>query len=287
MAPGALEQLLRGLAPRGSSDLEQRVIAGRARNEDAVVVRMPAGKAIVQTVDILAPIVNDAFWFGRIAACNALSDVYALGGQPWCAMNVAFFPTCLTENDPENILANILRGGMDALEEAGAVLAGGHTVQDDELKYGMAVTGVIDPEHVAANDKLRPGLRLLLTKPLGTGILATGVKARWDDHEESEALLQQAREDQMKILNEAAAAKERIISEAKGQAQAEAQKQLEEAKRQIRLEKEAAVREVRSQIAMLSVDIAEKVIRNKLDNTPAQMSMIDRLLEEMPDMKQS
>ena len=110
MAPGALEQLLRGLAPRGSSDLEQRVIAGRARNEDAVVVRMPAGKAIVQTVDILAPIVNDAFWFGRIAACNALSDVYALGGQPWCAMNVAFFPTCLTENDPENILANILRG---------------------------------------------------------------------------------------------------------------------------------------------------------------------------------
>mgnify|MGYP002529796853 CR=1 FL=1 len=190
MAPGALEQLLRGLAPRGSSDLEQRVIAGRARNEDAVVVRMPAGKAIVQTVDILAPIVNDAFWFGRIAACNALSDVYALGGQPWCAMNVAFFPTCLTENDPENILANILRGGMDALEEAGAVLAGGHTVQDDELKYGMAVTGVIDPEHVAANDKLRPGLRLLLTKPLGTGILATGVKARWDDHEESEALLQ-------------------------------------------------------------------------------------------------
>ena len=155
-----------------------------------VTAQTPIKKAIVQTVDILAPIVNDAFWFGRIAACNALSDVYALGGQPWCAMNVAFFPTCLTENDPENILANILRGGMDALEEAGAVLAGGHTVQDDELKYGMAVTGIIDPDHVAANDKLRPGLRLLLTKPLGTGILATGVKARWDDHEESEALLQ-------------------------------------------------------------------------------------------------
>ena len=114
---------------------------------------------------------------------------------------------------------------------------------------------------------------------------AKEAKAQLDNIKtESEALLQQAREDQMKILNEAAAAKERIISEAKGQAQAEAQKQLEEAKRQIRLEKEAAVREVRSQIA---VDIAEKVIRNKLDNTPAQMSMIDRLLEEMPDMKQS
>ena len=109
---------------------------------------------------------------------------------------------------------------------------------------------------------------------------AKEAKAQLDNIKtESEALLQQAREDQMKILNEAAAAKERIISEAK--------KQLEEAKRQIRLEKEAAVREVRSQIAMLSVDIAEKVIRNKLDNTPAQMSMIDRLLEEMPDMKQS
>ena len=115
---------------------------------------------------------------------------------------------------------------------------------------------------------------------------AKEAKAQLDNIKtESEALLQQAREDQMKILNEAAAAKERIISEAKGQA--EAQKQLEEAKRQIRLEKEAAVREVRSQIAMLSVDIAEKVIRNKLDNPPAQMSMIDRLLEEMPDMKQS
>lgn len=190
MAPGALEQLLRGLAPQRSSALEDRVIAGRARNEDAVVVRMPPGKALVQTVDILAPIVNDAYWFGRIAACNALSDVYALGGRPWCAMNVAFFPACLTENDPEHILADILRGGMDVLDEAGAVLAGGHTLQDDELKYGMAVTGIIDPEHVAANDRLRPGLRLVLTKPLGTGILSTGVKARWDDHEESEALLQ-------------------------------------------------------------------------------------------------
>ena len=116
---------------------------------------------------------------------------------------------------------------------------------------------------------------------------AKEAKAQLDNIKTESEALQQAREDQMKILNEAAAAKERIISEAKGQAQAEAQKQLEEAKRQIRLEKEAAVREVRSQIAMLSVDIAEKVIRNKLDNTPAQMSMIDRLLEEMPDMKQS
>ena len=103
---------------------------------------------------------------------------------------------------------------------------------------------------------------------------------------ESEALLQKAREEQMRILNEAAAAKQRIIEEAKAQAQNEGQKQLEEAKRQIRLEKEAAIREVRGQIAMLSVDIAEKVIRGKLDSSPAQMTMIERMLDEMPSMKQ-
>ena len=155
------------------------MLAGRAPNEDAVVLSVPAGKALVQTVDILAPIVNDAFTFGRIAAANALSDVYALGGEPWCAMNVACFPQALAEDDPEHILSDILRGGQSALLEAGAVPAGGHTVQDDELKYGLAVTGIIDPAHIAVNSGLRPGQRLLLTKALGTGILATAVKARW------------------------------------------------------------------------------------------------------------
>ena len=100
------------------------MLAGRARNEDAVVLSVPPGKALVQTVDILAPIVNDAFAFGRIAAANALSDVYALGGEPWCAMNVACFPQALAEDDHEQALTNILRGGQDALLEAGAVLAG-------------------------------------------------------------------------------------------------------------------------------------------------------------------
>ena len=165
------------------------MLAGRARNEDAVVLSVPAGKALVQTVDILAPIVNDAFAFGRIAAANALSDVYALGGEPWCAMNVACFPQALAEDDPDHILVDILRGGHSALMEAGAVPAGGHTVQDDELKYGLAVTGIIDPSHMAVNNGLRPGQRLLLTKALGTGILATAVKARWDGAAESEAQL--------------------------------------------------------------------------------------------------
>ena len=162
---------MRGLASETSPELEARVLAGRARNEDAVVLSVPAGKALVQTVDILAPIVNDAFTFGRIAAANALSDVYALGGEPWCAMNVACFPQALAEDDPEHILSDILRGGQSALLEAGAVPAGGHTVQDDELKYGLAVTGIIDPAHIAVNSGLRPGQRLLLTKALGTGIL--------------------------------------------------------------------------------------------------------------------
>ncbi len=167
--------------------MEERVIAGRAHNEDAALVSIPGGMAIVQTVDILAPIVNDAYTFGRIAAANALSDVYAMGGTPWCAMNMLFFPTACHGLMGEESVAAILKGGLDALTEAGAVLVGGHTVEDSEIKYGMSVTGIIDPAKKATNDGLRVGDRLLLTKPLGTGILSTGVKARWDDYEGSEA----------------------------------------------------------------------------------------------------
>ncbi len=171
------------------AELESRVLAGRARNEDAVVVSLPPGKALVQTVDVLAPVVNDARAFGRIAAANALSDVYALGGEPWSAMNICCFPTCLLGDDPEEILAGILRGGLEALVEAGAVLAGGHSVQDDELKFGLAVSGLIDPAHIAVNSGLRPGQRLILTKPIGTGVLSTALKACWDGWEEAEAAL--------------------------------------------------------------------------------------------------
>ncbi len=169
--------------------MEARVLAGRAHNEDAALVSVPAGQAIVQTVDILAPIVNDAYTFGRIAAANALSDVYAMGGTPWCAMNMLFFPTACHGKTGEESVAAILQGGLDALAEAGAVHVGGHTVEDSEIKYGMSVTGIIDPEKKATNDGLRVGDRLILTKPLGTGILSTGVKARWDDYTGSEALI--------------------------------------------------------------------------------------------------
>ncbi len=170
-------------------ELEERVVAGRAHNEDAALVSIPSGMAIVQTVDILAPIVNNAYDFGRIAAANALSDVYAMGGKPWCAMNMLFFPTACHADKSEEYMINILRGGLDVLSEADAVLVGGHTVEDSEIKYGMSVTGIIDTAHKATNDGLRAFDRLLLTKPLGTGILSTAIKARWDNYEESEKLI--------------------------------------------------------------------------------------------------
>lgn len=172
-----------------SQTLESRLLAGRAFNEDAAVLAIPPGKAIVQTADILAPIVNDARSFGRIAAANALSDVYAMGGEPWCAMCLAFFPPCIAEKDEENTLTDILEGALDCMAEAGAVLAGGHTVQDEELKFGLSVSGIIDPDKIARNDGLEAGQILILTKPLGAGILATGIKAHWDFAEECEASL--------------------------------------------------------------------------------------------------
>lgn len=161
------------------------MLAGRAFNEDAAVLAIPAGKAIVQTADVLAPVVNSARAFGRIAAANALSDVYAMGGEPWCALCLAFFPPCADEDD--TTLVEILEGALETMTEAGATLAGGHTVQDEELKFGLSVTGIIDLDKIATNDGLIPGQKLILTKPLGVGILATAVKARWDYAEESEA----------------------------------------------------------------------------------------------------
>lgn len=140
----------------------------------------------MQSVDVLAPLVNDPYRFGAIAAANALSDIYAMGGEPWCAMNLAFFPSACLDTA---ILREMLRGGLDKLHEAGCVSAGGHSVEDGEIKLGYAVTGVVESGTVAANDGLRPGDVLLLTKALGTGITATAVKARWEGWEESEEAL--------------------------------------------------------------------------------------------------
>ncbi len=128
----------------------------------------------METTDIITPLVDDPFTFGRIAAVNALSDVYAMGGRPVTAMNLAFFPAC---DLPGEILAQILAGGKDAMVEAGACLVGGHTVEDDELKFGLAVTGLIHPDRVIRNSTSQPGDKLILTKPLGTGIISTAIKA--------------------------------------------------------------------------------------------------------------
>jgi selenide,water dikinase len=142
--------------------------------DDAGVYRIGPNLALVETVDIITPLVDDPFTFGRIAAANALSDVYAMGGKPVTAMNLVFFPACSLDG---GILRQILAGGLSAVQEAGACLVGGHTVEDDELKYGLAVTGLMDPERVVRNSTARPGDRLILTKPVGSGIVATAVKA--------------------------------------------------------------------------------------------------------------
>jgi selenide, water dikinase len=117
--------------------------------------------------------VDDPFTFGRIAATNAISDVYAMGGRPVTALNLLFFPACSLDRE---IMAEVLRGGSQAMNEAGVCLAGGHTVEDDELKYGLAVTGLVDPARVVRNNTPRPGDRLILTKPLGSGIISTAIK---------------------------------------------------------------------------------------------------------------
>lgn len=128
----------------------------------------------METADVITPVVDDPFLFGRIAAANALSDVYAMGGRPVTATNLAFFPAC---DLPGDVLGEILAGGLAALDEAGVCLVGGHTVEDEQLKYGLAVTGLIDPELIVRNSTAQPGDLLFLTKPLGTGIISTAIKA--------------------------------------------------------------------------------------------------------------
>lgn len=136
--------------------------------------RLSDDLALVQTIDFITPVVNDPYDFGRIAAANSLSDVYAMGGRPLTAMNVVCFPI----NDMDKaVLKEILRGGLETIHEAGAVLVGGHSVDDPEIKYGLSVTGVVHPGNVLANAGVKPGDALILTKPLGTGVLATAIKA--------------------------------------------------------------------------------------------------------------
>jgi selenide,water dikinase len=141
--------------------------------DDAGVYRLTDDIALVQTIDFFTPIVDDPFSFGQIAAANALSDVYAMGGKPLTAMNMVAFPI---KNMDRAILKEILKGGYSKVQESGALLVGGHSIEDDDIKYGLSVTGIVHPNKILTNARARPGDRLVLTKPLGTGIIATALK---------------------------------------------------------------------------------------------------------------
>ena len=135
--------------------------------------RLNETTALIQTVDFFTPIVDDPYDFGRIAAANALSDVYAMGGRPLLCMNIL---ACPVKTMAESVFRQVVEGGLAKSREAGALLVGGHSIEDDELKYGLSVTGLVHPERVLLNSGARPGDVLLLTKPLGTGILSTAIK---------------------------------------------------------------------------------------------------------------
>jgi selenide,water dikinase len=170
IGPADLSQVLRNL-PQPQRD--PNLLVGLETSDDAGVYKLSDELALVQTVDFFTPIVNDPYSFGQIAAANALSDVYAMGGKPLTVLNIVAFPISKLD---KAILAEILRGAADKVKEAGATLVGGHSIDDNEPKFGMAVTGLVHPERVKTNAGAKPGDRLVLTKPIGVGILTTSIK---------------------------------------------------------------------------------------------------------------
>ena len=175
MAPGDLQEVLAALKrpPGTGSESERNLLVGLGAADDAAVYRISADVAIVSTVDFFPPVVDDAYTWGAVAAVNAMSDVYAMGGEVMFALAVAGFPK---EFKPA-LIAEVFRGAADKVAEAGGMIAGGHTVVDPEPKYGLAVTGRVHPDRVLIKGGLRPGDRLFLSKPLGTGVITTAAKA--------------------------------------------------------------------------------------------------------------
>ena len=151
----------------------ENLIVGIETSDDAAVYRLNDDIAVIQTLDFFTPVVDDPYVFGQIAAANSLSDVYAMGGKPTLALNIVCFPNCLNID----ILGEILKGGADKVIEAGAIVIGGHSVEDDEPKYGLSVMGIVHPDKVLKNYGCKVGEVLILTKPLGTGIISTAIKA--------------------------------------------------------------------------------------------------------------
>lgn len=160
----------------------EKLIVGLETSDDAAVYKVSDDKAIILTLDFFTPVVDDPYTFGKIAAANSLSDIYAMGGEPTVAMNIVCFPQC----EDMAILREILRGGSDKVTESGAILVGGHTVDDMEPKYGLSVTGEVHPDRVRANSHVEIGDVLILTKPIGTGIINTAIKGEIADEQDYE-----------------------------------------------------------------------------------------------------
>lgn len=175
---------------------DDRVVVGFEGHDDAGVVRLDGNDALIQTVDFFTPIVDDPYDFGQIAATNSLSDIYAMGGKPLFALNIAAFPA---DDFPKELMAEILRGGQDKAREAGISIVGGHTIDDHEPKYGLVVTGNVRIDRMVRNSTAQPGDVLVLTKPLGTGVISTAIKRGLAD----DGLIQQVTE-VMTTLNERA-----------------------------------------------------------------------------------
>jgi len=187
--------VLKDLPPENNPNL----LVGFNKADDAGVYKIDDHRALVQTVDFFPPIVDDPYAFGQIAAANALSDIYAMGGTPLTVLNIVGFPAGM---EPR-ILTDILRGGSDKVHEAGAVVVGGHSIKDKELKYGLSCTGMIDIDKIISNDRARPGDRLFLTKPLGTGIITTAIKqkrAAQNDIERVTALMSQLNKNASELM---------------------------------------------------------------------------------------
>ncbi len=187
MGPKFLAEVLRGLP----IEVNPNLLVGFETSDDAGIYKINDRQALVQTVDFFPPIVDDPYAFGQIAAANALSDIYAMGGKPLTALNIVAFPLGTM---PQEILGKILLGGAEKIKEAGAVIVGGHSIKDKELKYGIAVTGIIDIDKVIKNSGAQVGDILLLTKPLGTGIITTAIKrsaAQVDDVKTVTAMMTQ------------------------------------------------------------------------------------------------
>jgi len=178
MGPKALAQVLRRVSFPADPE---KLLIGLDKADDAAVYSLTDDIALIQTLDFFTPVVDDPYLFGQIAAANALSDVYAMGGEPILAMNIVGFPSCLEAE----ILSQILQGGADKVKEAGASLCGGHTVIDEEPKYGLSVTGTVNPDNLLSNSGIKENDLIILTKALGTGVMISAIKGGFTKADES------------------------------------------------------------------------------------------------------